>query len=213
MKTTRTFYRLSILIIIVTALFCYACGDEGSLVSGTDMPNFALNKAAHESTYAAALTPHEQRGIGASPPIPDTGWTEESIEAWVVMELEGLKKQLDDNLLTQARYEQLVAQVREDAQHERDRLLNVDFHIYIIPDPENQLKNKRGWEFDIIYGRTMVESDFQITISGVWEVQDFSSTQRSDGNYDVYFFLFTKSRRGIVNWAGLVQSIALDGNR
>ena len=197
--------------VAMSIFYVVGCGDEGSLVND-ELPSFSLNKSAHEATYDAASTPHVPRGIQSAPPIPDTGWTPESIDQWEQMELEGLKKQLNDNLLTEAMYQQLVAQVHEDAQHQRDRLLNIDYHIYIVPDPENELKNRRGWEVDVVYGIPMTEDDFQITISGTWEVQDFSSTERDDGAYDVYFFLASKSRRGIIDWRGLVQSIALDGN-
>ena len=212
-RLTYVLYAIALCVIALIFVFLIGCGDEGEVVSDS-MPNFALNKAAHESTYTAASTPHEPRGIAAAPPTADTGWTEESIEAWVAMELAGLKKQLDDGLLSQALYEQLVGQVHQDAEHQRDRLLNINYHIYSgVANPiDGGLTNRRGWEVDIVYGRSMTIDDFQITISGVWEVQDFSSTIRDDDAYDIYFFIASKSRRGIIDWRGLVQSIALDGN-
>ena len=205
---------MRITIIAVITLFAFVgCGDEGSLVSDSSPSYFLINKDAHESTYTAASSPHEPRGI-TTPPIADTGWTPESIDTWEQMELDGLRKQLDDGLLTQAMYQQLVAQVHADAQHQRDRLLNIDYHIYGgIADPTDGTKNLRGWEINVIYGRTMTEDDFLITISGTWEVQDFSSLVRGDGNFDISFFILTKTRHGIIDWLGLVQPISLDGNR
>ena len=199
-----------VVLLLISFLMC-GCDIESNL-SG-DLPKYSLNKAAHESTYDIASITHDPRGISA-PPLPDTGWTQESIDAWEADEIVGLDKQLADGLIDEARHAELVAQVHADAQHERDRLLNVDYHIYsgIANPADGGITNLRGWEVDIVYGRSMSEDDFQITISGKWEIEGFSSKQRDDGNFDVYFFISSKSRRGIIDWKGLVQSIALDGN-
>ena len=190
------------------------CGDEGIHVN-KEMPYFSLNKAAHESTYDAATSPHEPRGITASPPIPDTGWTYQTIDAWEAMEVTGLDKQLADGLIDEAKHAELISDVKADAEHQRDRLLNINYHIYSgVANPlDGGLTNRRGWEVDVVYGKDLTIDDFQITISGDWKVEDFESTERDDESFEIGFFIASKSRRGIIDWRGLVQPIALDGNR
>ena len=207
-------YILFLIFAISMVAFLQGCGDEGIHVD-EEMPYFALNKAAHESTYESAVTPHEPRGITASPPIPDTGWTYETIDAWEQMEITGLDKQLADGLIDEAKHAELISDVKADAEHQRDRLLNINYHIYSgIANPlDGGLTNRRGWEVDVIYGKSLTEDDFLITISGDWEIQDFSSTEQDDESFEIYFFIASKSRRGIIDWRGLVQPIALDGNR
>ena len=204
---------LSIQLLLIL-LAVTGCGDEGIHVDD-EMPYFSLNKAAHEATYTAATTPHELRGIRSAPPIPDTGWTYQSIDAWEAMEVTGLDKQLADNLIDAAKHAELISDVHADAQHQRDRLLNINYHIYSgVANPlDGGLTNRRGWEVDVIYGKTLTPDDFLITISGDWKIEDFSSTEQDDESFVIYFFIASKSRRGIIDWRGLVQPIALDGNR
>ena len=154
---------LRIVVLLFISLLMCGCGIESEMTE--DLPYYSLNKAAHESTYNQATTPHEPRGIAIAPPIPDTGWTPESIDAWEKDEIAGLDKQLADGLIDEARHAELVSDAHADAQHQRDRLLNVDYHIYSgIANPvDGGLTNRRGWEVDIVYGKTLTPDAFQIT--------------------------------------------------
>ena len=204
---------LRIVVLLLISLLVCACGIESEMTE--DLPYFSLNKAAHESTHLMASVVDVPMGMAdVLPPVADTGWTQESIDAWEEAAIAGLDQHLADGFITEKEYVLCLTKVHAFAQHESDRLLNIDYHIYSgVANPEDGgLTNRRGWEVNVVYGVSLTKNDFLITISGDWDVQDFSSTIRDDGNYDIYFFIATKSRRGIIDWKGLVQSIALDGN-
>ena len=167
--------------------------------------------------YTHHLTHNKPRGIQLSPDAESDctdlfDGTTQGIDAWEQCEIDGITD--PDRGLPEATQAMLIAEVKEQAQHERDRLLNKDFHIYSgTANPvDGGLTNLDGWQFEIVYGRTMTEDDFHINITGKWEVQAFQSVARDDGCFDVTFNIATKTHRGIIDWAGLVQSIALDGN-
>ena len=149
-----------VVLFLISFLMC-GCGIESEITE--DLPYFSLNKAAHESTHLMASVMDVPMGMAdVLPPVADTGWTQESIDAWEEAAIAGLDQKLADEIITEKEYVLCLTKVHAFAQHESDRLLNIDYHIYSgVANPEDGgLTNRRGWEVNVVYGVSLTINDF-----------------------------------------------------
>ena len=197
MNLSRT---LSCCILILVAL---GCGDG-------DSPHTTLEPQVYPPAVAFVGGEHEQpRAVPIT--VAPHATKESRGDAWVMDQLDSLKEELDDGTINQDQYDALVKKVLRQAEEAKNHALNKGFTIYGgIADPNGG--RLHGWQINVVYGISMAPDDLHISINGDWEIQQFSSTQRDDGCWDVTFFIATKAHEGIINWRGLLEAIVLRGN-
>ena len=207
---------LALFVCVVFVVFCTCCGTYDPtgevVVEEPETPVEPEQLVESEKPVAFVGTDETMREVPITVPPHVTKDTQG--HSWEMDALEGLKQELVEGILTQELYDGLVEQVHQRAQDNRDHALNKHYTIYggIIDPDDPKGGNLHGWQVNVVYGISMVADDFQITISGDWEIQNFSSVQRDDECWDVTFFIATRTHRGIIDWRGLLQPLAIEGN-